>query len=387
MAYSFAELMLCTRDVSLLAKYLPHIELACDWLYSLRDSNGLLAVGPAGTLIEREYGATYLGNLKYEKGYPSGAMVWYIAANRQLAELETLAGRPDMAEEYASRAADGRKRLDRLFAPAGYLVNYIESNGKFHGVFGASEHGYFESNPNHDAIAAGVVDRQAAEKIYASMKSVDGLFNDYGQLRCVYPTHDDCMPNYDHGINPLPVPGADPNIDYSKLFHEHGPGVHWNGSIWWGSFSRMIMAEYMLGKYDDLRSPLLRHIELYDQGLICDQIKGNGDPLYPKEYNHVAMIDFFEVVGAALRGLFEYRYTADSLVIRPHIYPEIEVYEQVQPVRYGDSKIYLKVESSNTGGIIAAVLNGTPVEICSDDSIDISYDMLDMADNLLEIQI
>ena len=74
-------------------------------------------------------------------------------------------------------------------------------------------------------------------------------------------------------------------------------------------------------------------------------------------------------------------------MIRPHIYPEIEVYEQVQPVRYGDSKIYLKVESSNTGGIIAAVLNGTPVEICSDDSIDISYDMLDMADNLLEIQI
>jgi len=140
---------------------------------------------------------------------------------------------------------------------------------------GAERHGYFESNPNHDALALNVLDRLNAGKIYSMMKSVEGLFNKYGQVRCVI-------------------------------------------------------------------EPLKRHIELYEKGYFYDVMNGDGDttPYSDGEKNDIPMLDFFEVPGAGLRGLFECRYLSDRLLIYPHIYPAIEFYEQIQPLRYGQENIY-----------------------------------------------
>ncbi|MDO9528908.1 MAG: hypothetical protein Q7J27_07095 [Syntrophales bacterium] len=387
MVYCFGELILTTRDRQLLNQYLSRLESACEWLHSRVDENGLLAVGPAGTLIEREYGATYLGNLKYERGYPAGAMVWYIAANRQVAELEKMGGRPEMFERFSSYAKSALESLPQLFTRDGYLVNYMDWHGNPHGVVGAKQHGYFESNPNHDALALEVVNRQDAEKIYMVMKSADGLFNQYGQVRCVHPVHDDCMPNHAHGINPQPNPDVGPRNDGASLMHEHGPGEHWNGGIWFCSQTRMLMAQYMLGKHRDILKPLERHLELYREGMLHDQIKGDGETTpYSKNSKHV-MLDFFEVPGAGLRGLFEYRYLWDRLLIYPHMDPTIEQYEQIQPVRYGTKKIHLKVDNKDRGYVKKAVLNGETLKEVNDLNVQIKYDRLEHVENLLEIEI
>jgi hypothetical protein len=44
-----------------------------------------------------------------------------------------------------------------------------------HGELGAAKHAYFESAPNHDAIAMHVVNDSLAAEIYASIEAVPEL--------------------------------------------------------------------------------------------------------------------------------------------------------------------------------------------------------------------
>jgi len=384
MVYCFSDLLLAMRDKELIGKYLSKIELSLNWLHSLITENGLMATGPAGTLIEREYGATYLGNLKYEKGYPSGAMVYYIGALEQASELEKFCGAYDKSDNYISWTSEAKMNLKKLITSEEYFINYIDSLGKLHGVYGEKEHGYFESNPNHDAIALRIVDEETSKKIYKKIKSIPNLLNKDGQIRCVYPTHDDCMPNNDHEIYTSQSPMYNFKENKWTPMHEHGPGVHWNGGVWFSSEARMIMAQYILDEFSDVIKPLKRHIELSKEGKAYDQMNGDGNMDYYSSNGELhPMLDFFEVPGAALRGLFEYRYYCDRLRLYPHIYPEIEEYTQNYPVRFGEKKIYISVNNSNMGRIQNVNINGEKVKNLNDRFIDILYNELPLTSKIL----
>eukprot|EP01043_Picozoa_sp_COSAG02_P038272 COSAG02_NODE_2939_length_7699_cov_2.571184_4_plen_720_part_00 len=69
-----------------------------------------------------------------------------------------------------------------------YLVRSIDPNGQRHGVYSprapcqfdepcgvTAPHGFFESAPNHDAIALRVVDDDLSQSMYTSMTSIEGL--------------------------------------------------------------------------------------------------------------------------------------------------------------------------------------------------------------------
>ena len=48
------------------------------------------------------------------------------------------------------------------------------------------------------------------------------------------------------------------------------------------------------------------------------------------------MIDNFAIPAATIRGLFDYEYRCDRLILRPRVPGSITEYVQKQPVRFGE---------------------------------------------------
>ena len=59
------------------------------------------------------------------------------------------------------------------------------------------------------------------------------------------------------------------------------------------------------------------------------------------------MIDNFAIPAATIRGLFDFDYKSDRLILRPRIPGSITEFTQKQPVRFGEKKLYL---SCRNGG-------------------------------------
>lgn len=348
------DLLLVTRDTEDIRKYLPKLENSVNWLHSLIDeNNGLMKVGPGGTLIEREYGGTNLKNGSFSYGYPSSSMVYYITALDKVIELERLTGNEEKVSKYSHWRREAKEALKQLMTEEGYFLNYLDAFGVKHGVFGAEQYNYFESMANHDAIAYGIVSEEEAEKIYAKIASIPEL-RQSGFICCVYPyREDDEMLGYEIGKP-----------------HEHKPGDHWQGGAWESSETRMVMAYYRLNKFEDAARSINKALEMEQKdktyGVMYEY--GKSAPGHPS-----GCIDIFGINGAGLRGLFEYEYKADRLILRPHLFDDITEYQQLKPVRFGDKKIYLKVIKKGNN-IQRVNINGKEYEEFNQRQIDLVYD-------------
>jgi hypothetical protein len=82
--------------------------------------------------------------------------------------------------------------------------------------------------------------------------------------------------------------------------------------------------------------------------------------------------DTWGVPAALIRGLFEYLYQADQLVILPHIPPRITELQQRFPIRFGQKRLHLSTVGS--GPVSAVTINGEPWRIFDDKSITLPYD-------------
>ena len=72
------------------------------------------------------------------------------------------------------------------------------------------------------------------------------------------------------------------------------------------------------------------------------------------------MIDNFAIPAATVRGLFEYVYKADRLILYPHVPASITEYRQNEPVWFGDKQI--RINFVNGSGRIAKVkINGKSI--------------------------
>jgi hypothetical protein len=87
------------------------------------------------------------------------------------------------------------------------------------------------------------------------------------------------------------------------------------------------------------------------------------------------MVDNFAIPAATIRGLFDYDYRADRLILRPRVPGSITQYTQKEPVRFGEKHLYL---SCRNGGpkIAAATVNGKALKITSPDALALMYDAL-----------
>jgi hypothetical protein len=348
-----SELLLTTRDAKAIAQYLPKLERCAAFIETRRDStNDLFLAGPAGNLLAPSYAGWRRPDGTYDKAYLTGLSITYIAALDRLIELEKLAKRPAQAKQYVEQRDSAKRALPQLTTDEGYFIRSLDPDGSRHGVFGAANHGYFEASPNHDAIAFRVADDAQAEKIFRKIASLP-------ELR----PFDFILPNY---------PSYDDMYETPEGLWGYGTWV--NGGHWSTCEARLVLGYYRLGQFEDARRSMLRLLTFAEKFRMDNPLVKRGSDVYQPNQPLNLTYDAFGPPAAFLRGLFEYQYRAESLVLVPHLPAGITELEQLDPVRFGAKKIHLTVVGA--GAITGVRINGQRSKSFDATSVTLVFDQL-----------
>jgi len=360
-----AEALLVSRDPQAVAKYLPKLERCANFIETRRDpQNNLFLAGPAGNLLAPSYAGWKRPDGSYDKAYLAGLSITYIAALDRLIELEKLAAGWHGQETghsneetghskailYGQRRDLARKGLPALMTDEGYFIKSLDPDGTKHGVYGAKQHGYFEAVCNHDAICFRVVDDAQAEKIYHRIASIRELRR-----------HDLIITNH---------PSLDDMYEQPRGLWEFGRWV--NGGHWSTCEARMMMGYSRLGKHEDARRSMKRMLDYARRFRMDNPLVDFGGNVYQPHEPINCVYDNWGVPAALVRGLFEYLYQADELVLLPHIPPKITALEQRFPIRCGKKRLWLSTAGS--GPVTAVTINAEPWRGFDARSITLPYD-------------
>ncbi len=364
------EILLSSRDMKDIEYYMPKLERSCDLIERTRDpKNNLLLVGPACNLLAPSYGGVKQPDGTFGKGYLAGLSINYLAALDRMIELYKLTGDKNKLSEYMHRQKLTRESLPQLLTPAGYFVKSIEPGGIKHGVLGQKQFGYLEGVANADAVALRVVDNKTAESIYKQIAA----FQDIRPF-------DFLLTN---------APGLDDT--YMAWGNSSGKGLEniwafgqWvNGGVWGTVEGRAILMYYRLGKFEDIRRSAVRAMK-WSKDFRMDapwsqRGENTNNPWSDSGNNQVGgvavMIDNFAIPAATIRGLFDYDYRSDRIILRPRVPGSITLYTQKEPVRFGRKKLYLSC--INDGPKVKSVtVNGKAVKAGSSEEVDLLYNEL-----------
>ena len=345
-----SELLLISRDLEAIEKYLPKLERSTAFIESRRDpTNHLFLAGPAGNLLAPSYAGWKKPDGTYGQSYLTGLSVTWIAALDRLIELQKLAGRSDQAKVYAQRRDDAKKALALLTTDEGYLIRSLDPDGVKHGVFGAVRHGYFEAPPNHDAIAFRVVDRAQAKRIFQKISAIPGLR-----------PHHFILPNY---------PSYDDMYEKPQGLWAFGTWV--NGGHWSTCEARMILGYYRLGQFGDARRSMQQLLTFARRFRMDNPLTEQGNAVYQPNRPINLTYDALGPPAAFIRGLFEYLYRADGLLLIPHVPDTITELEQKFPIRFGQKQLF--ITTAGKGPITAVRINGGPWRDHGETSIFFPY--------------
>lgn len=354
-----AELMLISRDKQAIRKYLPNLERACEFIETRRDhKNNLFLVGPAADLLAPSYGGVKQPDGTFGKGYLTSMSITYLAAVERMVELYRLTGDSKKLATYEHRCKITRDSLSQFITKDGYFVKSIDPDGTKHGVLGQEKYGYFGAIANVDAIAHRSVDEAQSEKIYAQIEAIP-------QLR----PHDFLITNY---------PSLDDMYDnWGSREHEsiNVYGMWVNGGAWSTVEARAIMAYCRLGKYEDVRRSNIHSMRLADGYQMDAPLKDFGNSVWFDQEITNLCYDALGIPAATIRGLFEYVYKSDRVILYPHIPGSISQYSQNEPIRFGDKRVTLSV--TNGGPRVASVkVNGKKWQVDSPESVSLAYTAL-----------
>ncbi|MBK7259622.1 MAG: hypothetical protein IPI01_17830 [Ignavibacteriae bacterium] len=359
-----SEILLANRDTAAMRHYLPKMERACAFIECTRDpKNNLFLVGPASNLLAPSYGGVRKLDGSLGKGYLAGLSITYLAALDRMAELYLITGEKDKLELCKKRQEITRSSLPLLLTTEGYFVKSIEPGGIRHGVLGQEPHNYLEGVANADAVALRVVDHRTAESIYTRIASYPAI-RPFDFLLTNAPSLDD---TYWEGKGAFPGAGT-------EVFRQFG---HWvDGGAWGTVEGRAILMYSRLGRFDDiLRSGVraMKWAKDFRMDAPWSQQGENTDNLWSDSGEHhvggvSVMIDNFAIPAATVRGLFDYEYRSDRLILRPRVPGSITYYEQKQSVRFGEKRLFL---SCRNGGprVKAVKVNGRPQEGTTPDEV------------------
>lgn len=367
-----AEILLVNRDPKAFAHYLPKMERACNFIEKARDpKNNLFLVGPACNLLAPSYGGVKQPDGSFGKGYLAGLSITYLAALDRMVELYKLAGDNKKLAEYQHRQEITRQSLALLLAPAGYFVKSVDPDGTKHGVVGQKKFGYLEGVANADAVALRVVDAATARSIYRQIEAFPQI-RPFDFLLTNAPGLDDTYWNWGHTAG-------------GEIYGAREFGCWVNGGVWGTVEGRAILAYYRLGKFEDIRRSAMRAMKWakdFRMDAPWSQRGENTHNLWSdtggNQVGGVAvMIDNFAIPAATVRGLFDYEYRSDRLILRPRVPGSIAEYAQKHPVRFGDKTIYL---SCRNGGpaVKSVAVNGKAMKVESPDAAVLPYDELPM---------
>ena len=87
------------------------------------------------------------------------------------------------------------------------------------------------------------------------------------------------------------------------------------------------------------------------------------------------MVDNFAIPAATIRGLFDYDYKSDRLILRPRVPGSITHYIQKEPVRFGEKSLYI---SCRNGGpdVKSVKINGKKLKITTSQEVVLIYNEL-----------
>ena len=366
-----AEILLASRDVKALSYYLPKMARACDFIEKTRDlKNNLFLVGPACNLIAPSYGGVKHDDGSFGKGYLAGLSVTYLAALDRMVELYKLFGDRKKLAEYKQRQKITRQSLTQLLTAEGYFVKSLEPGGIKHGVLGQKQYGYLEGVVNADAVALRVVDDKTAAGIYNQIAA-------FPEIR----PFDFLLTN---------APGLDDT--YNGWGRTTGKGLEginqfgdWvNGGVWGTVEGRAILMYARLGKFEDIRRSAVRAMKWAKDFRLDAPFSQRGENSDNSWFDAgkwlhgdgvKVMVDNFAIPAATIRGLFDYEYLSDCLVLRPRVPGSITRYKQKDAVRFGEKRIYL---TCLNGGpkVKSATINGKKISIESPDALILFYDKL-----------
>ena len=377
-----SELLLASRDRQAIAKYLPKMERACDHIETARDpSNNLFLVGPASNLLAPSFGGIRQPDGSFGKAYLAGLSVTYLAAVERMVELYKLTGNTEKQAEYQHRADITRESLSQLTALGDhgkYFVKSVEKAdtglGTKHGVLGQPRFGYLEGVANADAVGLRVADDAMANSVYNTIAATPGI-RPHDFLLTNSSGLDDTYWNYG-------------STKAGEGYLQFGDWV--NGGAWGTVEGRAILAYARLGKLDDITlsaERALRWAKDFRMDAPFSQGGANihnywSDPGGPLSASQTAvMIDNFAIPAATLRGLFDYEYRYDRLILRPRVPGEISEYVQKEPVYFGKKKIYLSCINGGSN-IVSATVNGAKIDVNSSAQVDLLYDLLPAESNV-----
>ncbi len=349
-----AELLLISRDLAAIERYLPLLNRSINFIESRRDpNNNLFLAGPAANLLAPSYAGWQKEGGIYDKAYLSGLSITYIAALDRMIELGKLVKRYGLVKTYETRRNLTHSGLNLLTTDEGYFIKSLDPDGTKHGVYGAEKYGYFESSPNHDAIAFRVIDDLQSHKIYNKIASIPGLRR-YHVIIANEPGLDDM---YDPGTSWL---------------WKHGTWV--NGGHWSTCEARMMMAYYRLEKFDDLQRSMKHILGFAEEFRMDNPLVEFGSKVYQPKKPINLCYDSFGPPAAMMRGLFEYLYKADNLVLIPHIPKGITQLSQHFPIRWGEKELYLSTYGH--GKIASVTINDQIYEKLGHDRIELEFDKI-----------
>ncbi len=365
-----AEILLSNRDKEALEYYLPKMERACNFIERTRDpKNNLFLVGPACNLLAPSYGGVKLPDGTFGKGYLTGVSVTYLAALDRMVELYKMTDDPEKLREYEYRQKITRESLPLLMTDEGYFVKSVEPNGIKHGVLGQEQFGYLEGVANADAVALRVANEQTSEDIYNQIASFPAI-RPFDFLLTNAPGLDDTYGGWGRTSG-----------EGLQGFWKFGDWV--NGGVWGTVEGRAILMYYRLGKFEDIRRSAVRAMKWAKDFRMdapwSQQGENINNPWSDSGKFRVGgvavMVDNFAIPAATIRGLFDYDYRSDKLILRPRIPGTITKFVQNEPVRFGEKKLYL---SCLNGGphIKSVTINGKPVAVSSSKEVDLFYENL-----------
>jgi hypothetical protein len=207
-------------------------------------------------------------------------------------------------------------------------------------------------------------DDNSAARIYNQIEAFKDI-RPFDFLMTNAPSLDDTYVNWG---KTEPMPG----------FYQYGQWV--NGGAWATVEGRAIMGYYRLNKFDDIRRSATRAMQWakdYRMDAPWSQCGENTDNAWSDHGSNqvggvVVMVDNFAIPSATVRGLFEYIYKADKLVLYPHIPQSVTRYVQKEPVWFGGKSIYLTI-ANGPGEIESVKVNGRPIRIDAADHVSLLY--------------
>ena len=365
-----AEILLSNRDKTAISHYLPKMERACDFIERTRDTNNnLFLVGPACNLLAPSYGGVKQSDGTFGKGYLAGVSITYLAALDRMVELYKLTDDNEQLAKYLKRQTITRESLPLLMADAGYFVKSVEPNGVKHGVLGQEKYAYLEGVANADAVAMRVVDDQTAENIYNQIASFPEI-RPYDFLHTNAPGLDDTYGAW----------GRTKGKGFDG-FWKYGDWV--NGGAWGTVEGRAILMYYRLGKFEDIYHSATRALKWAKDFRMDAPFSQHGENTHNPWSDSgkfrvggvAVMVDNFGIPAATVRGLFDYDYKADRLILRPRIPGTITQYTQNEPVRFGEKRIYLSC-INNGPKIKSITINGKSIKSTSNNEVILLFNDL-----------